>query len=57
MSWIKTDIPCINVTHIRYNALTPAIVYVGNDVHHPIRPQDITIATQKTLLQAHVNGI
>ena len=33
--WIEADIPCINVTPNRYNALTPAIVYIGNDVTIP----------------------
>ena len=34
-TWIEADIPCINVTNDRYNALVPAIVYVRNDVTIP----------------------
>ena len=32
MTWIEADIPGINLTTNRYNALVPAIVYVSNDV-------------------------
>ena len=45
-TWIEADILSINLTANRHNALAPAIVYVSNDV---------TIATQRTLLWAHVN--
>ena len=31
-AWIEADIPFINLTPNRYNALTPAIVDVSNDV-------------------------
>ena len=50
--WIKWDILGMNLTPSQYNALAPAIVYVSNDV--TIR--GVTIATQRTLLQAHVKG-
>ena len=35
MMWIQADIPGINLTPNRYNALVPAIVYVSNDVTIP----------------------
>ena len=34
-TWIEADILGINLTPNRYNALTPAIVYVSNDVTIP----------------------
>ena len=34
-TWTEADIPCINLTPNRYNALAPAIVYVSNDVTIP----------------------
>ena len=52
------DIPCINLTPNRYDALTPAIFYVNNDVAIPVSfiPQMNTIATQRSLLWVGVNG-
>ena len=35
MTWIEGDILGINLTPNRYNALTPAIDYVSNDVTIP----------------------
>ena len=35
MTWIEADILGINLTPNWYNALTPAIVYVSNDVTIP----------------------
>ena len=34
-AWIEADIPGTNLTPNRYNALTPAIVYVSDDVTIP----------------------
>ena len=51
-TWTKVVILGINLTPSQYNALAPAIVYVSNGV--TIR--GVTIATQRTLLQAHVKG-
>ena len=31
-TWREADIPCIKLTPNRYNAVTAAIVYVGNDI-------------------------
>ena len=53
------DIPWINLTPTWYNPLTPAIVYVTNDVKIPVNamtPQINDIATKRTSLRAHVNG-
>ena len=36
-TWIEADILGINITPSRYNALTPAIVYVSNDVTIPFK--------------------
>ena len=33
--WIEADILGINLTPNRYNSLTPAIVYVSNDITIP----------------------
>ena len=35
-TWIEADIPCINLTPNRYNALALAIVYGSNDVIVPV---------------------
>ena len=35
MTWIEADIPGINLTPNRYNALVRAIGYVSNDVTFP----------------------
>ena len=34
-AWMEADIPGINLTPNRYNALAPAIVYISNDVTIP----------------------
>ena len=58
-TWIEANIPYINLTPSRYNALVPAIsAYVSNDVTIPVdsmTSQMNTMPTQETLLQAHVN--
>ena len=59
MTGIDADIPCINLTPNRYNALTRAIVYFSNDVTITINSmmsQMKPIAKQNTLLWAHLNG-
>ena len=57
--WIKVEIPSINLTPNRYNALAPGIVYVNNYITIPINSmtsQMSTIATQRSLLWVCVNG-
>ena len=54
-AWIEADILGKNLTPNRCNALAPAIVYVSKWRHNPIQHRDVTIATQRTLLRAHVN--
>ena len=36
-TWIEADILGLDLTPNRYNALVPAIVYVGNDVTIPFK--------------------
>ena len=52
MTWIEADILGRNRTPNRYNALAPAIVYVGNDVTIPFN--SVASQLQRTLL--HMNG-
>ena len=54
----EVDIPCINLTPNRYDALAPAIVYVSNVVTIPVNSttQMNTIATYRASPRARVIG-
>ena len=55
-TWIEADFLGINLTPNRYNALAQAVVCVKLWRRNPIQLRDVTIATQRTLLWARVNG-
>ena len=56
-TWIDVDILGINLTPNRYVQCTlPSHCLRQQWRHNPIQLSDVTIATRRTLLRAHVNG-